>query len=130
MSGDCFRCVVSNEAGEVVSGGAVLTVFTPIPASIVKQPELANVPVGQPATFTLVAKGDPTPDFVWQFYNVKSARWEELKDNSIYAGVHSASLVVNSATMNMSGDLFRCRVGNGFPPEPLVSSVVVLTIKK
>ena len=114
MNGDQFRCVVSNAAGTATSGVGLLTVAPPpVPPTIVTDPSPQSVTVGQTATFSVSATGTPTLTYVWQRLAAGSGTWVTLSTTSIYSGVSTAILSVNSTTVAMTGDSFRCVVANG-----------------
>ncbi len=71
MSGDQFRCVVTNTAGAVTSNPATLTVGA-IPA-INTQPVSITVTAGQTATFTVVASGTAPLSYQWSLYGTPVA---------------------------------------------------------
>ncbi|MBI2514186.1 MAG: immunoglobulin domain-containing protein [Opitutae bacterium] len=65
MSGDRFRCVVSNVAGSVTSVEATLTVL-PAPPQITTKPLSRALAVGQSATFNVAATGSGTLNYQWR----------------------------------------------------------------
>jgi hypothetical protein len=83
--------------------------------------------VGESATFTAAASGDPAPSYHWQRKPVGSATWSDLVEGTTYTGVATASLVVTNLTLAMGGDAFRVRAFNGVPPDA-VSDPALLTV--
>ncbi len=64
MSGDRFRCVVSNSSGSATSNAAALTVTSgPL---ITQQPGDAAVTAGQPATLSVAATGNGALTYQWR----------------------------------------------------------------
>ena len=59
-----YTVVVTNAAGTVTSAAAVLTVNAP--PVITAQPANQSVVVGQTATFSVTATGNPTPTYQWR----------------------------------------------------------------
>ncbi len=59
-----YTVVVTNPAGTVTSAAAVLTVNAP--PVITAQPANQSVVVGQTATFSVTATGNPTPTYQWR----------------------------------------------------------------
>ncbi|MEZ5414237.1 MAG: immunoglobulin domain-containing protein [Opitutaceae bacterium] len=65
MSGDRFRCVVTNYLGSATSSPATLTV-NPLAPSFTTHPVSQQKTVGSSVTFTAAATGQPTPTYQWQ----------------------------------------------------------------
>lgn len=68
MSGDKFRCLVSNTAGVVTSNEVTLTVGTS--PSITTQPAPVTVAAGHDASLTVVATGTAPLAYQWSRYGV------------------------------------------------------------
>lgn len=113
-NGKTFRCVVSNTAGSVTSGPAVLTVMALIPPTITQQPVNDTVIVGQTATFTVVANGSAPLSYQWK------------KNGSNISGATSASYTTPAATSGDNGAAFRCVVSN--PAGSATSAQAILTV--
>ena len=78
-----FRVIVSNPAGAVTSASAVLTVTAPAVAPVFSaQPGPATVRVGESASFSANATGNPAPTLQWQ------------KDGASIPGATSASYAI------------------------------------
>ncbi len=60
-----YAIVVSNPAGSVTS--AVVTLTVRVPAHIVQSPTNATALEGEPASFSVVAEGDPELGYQWYF---------------------------------------------------------------
>jgi len=71
---------------------------------------------GGGATFAVVAIGAAPLSYQWQREAAGSQVWANLAEGAPYSGVSTASLSVSGATAAMSGDHFRCLVGNGSDP--------------
>jgi len=117
-----------------------LTTFTPIPAFIINLPTGDNVLVGQTATFTAQANGDPKPTYQWLIRtnvpdftlpNGTKIDASELTDGRPYYGTHSPTLTVQNTTLKMNGEEFVCVVGNGYEgPTSLLTNWVDLQVWK
>lgn len=73
---------------------------------ITQQPQTALLPVGQDATFSVLADGTPAPDYQW---------FVKLKGGSSFTeivGETTSSLTITAVTENASGNQYRCRVSN------------------
>ena len=71
LSGDQFRCVVTNELGSVTSRVASVTILA-LPV-IVQQPTNLTVIVGKAASFSITAGGTPPLSYQWLKGGVKIA---------------------------------------------------------
>ncbi|MHB8519925.1 MAG: immunoglobulin domain-containing protein, partial [Limisphaerales bacterium] len=112
MSGDQFRCLVSNIHGSVTSAPpAVLTVEV-APPTILMEPGTQAVAPGQDAVFTIMAIGAPLPTYQWLRQPAGSTVWTNLADDLTYQGSGTSQLTVSKTTTAMSGDQFRCLVSN------------------
>lgn len=115
-SGAQFSVVVSNGAGSVTSGNAVLTVNAAIVApAIATQPQSVSVTAGQPATFSVVATGTAPLAYQWRRNGVD------------IAGATSASYTTPATTAGDSGAVFTVRVSNAAPTAAL-SDGATLTV--
>ena len=78
--------------------------------------QLGNITttLGQPATFFVVGAGSPPLTFQWQRIpsGSTSTTWSNLSNSTTYGGAATSTLVVNGTTTSMTGDQFRCVVGN------------------
>jgi len=82
-NGFLFRAEFTNSAGIATSSSATLTVNSggPVAPSVTQNPSNRTVAAGQPASFTALANGEPTPTVQWQvstdgganFSNIPSA---------------------------------------------------------
>jgi len=111
--GAIFSVAVSNEFGNAVSAGAVLTVR--IPAYIATQPESLAVNVGQTATFTVVAGGLAPLTYQWR------------RNGEDIPGAAAASYTTPATSAGDDGAVFSVRVANS--AGNAVSSGAVLTVR-
>ncbi len=73
--------------------------------AIDEQPVDQAVSQGDDATFTIAATGTPQPTYQWQV-STNGAQWNDI------AGAVGASLTVEDATQDQSGNQYRCVVTN------------------
>gem|GEM_PF-3424047 len=111
-SGALFSVVVTNSHGSVTSGDATLTVASP--PSITTQPLPKTVTEGQPATFSVVAAGSPTPSYQWRRNGVN------------ISGATNSSYTLSSATALDDGAQFSVLVTNA--NGAALSGTVTLTV--
>ncbi|MDB6169166.1 MAG: hypothetical protein JWM88_2030 [Verrucomicrobia bacterium] len=67
MTGDQYRCLVSNTGGSTTTNAATLTVNQP--PTVTTQPVNATASVGQTVSFTVVAAGTAPLSYQWQKYS-------------------------------------------------------------
>ncbi len=98
-NGRTFRCVVSNSAGTITSGSAVLTVLA-APPGITQEPRDTTLNEGQTAIFSVTVDGVPPITFQWQ------------RDSMNIAGATNATYTTSPVVFADSGARFRCVVSN------------------
>lgn len=81
----------------------VQTVCTSKPI-ITQQPTNKTCCVNQNTSFTLTATNVAT--YQWQIWT--GTKFDNLTNNSTYSGVNSNTLVINSVTQSMNGNIYRC----------------------
>jgi sugar lactone lactonase YvrE len=109
-----YMAIATNSAGSAISNSAALTVTAPVPspALFTTQPTAQTVSNSQRAVFTVAAGGNPAPTYQWQRLPAGSATWENLSDGGSYHGVATNTLTVDTTTVAMAGDQFRCLIAN------------------
>ena len=93
-----------------LANASLATTGAPI---VTAQRENVATTAGQAATLAVAADGVPPLSYQWQREPAGTATWAALTDNATDQGSSAADLVVNHATLAMSGDAFRCVVSNG-----------------
>jgi alpha-tubulin suppressor-like RCC1 family protein len=84
-----YTVTVSNSAGTVTSQAAILTVhFAP---AIMTQPQSQTLYLGQSATFTVLARGNPAPTYQWK------------KNGTVINGMTGATYIISSPSITDSG---------------------------
>jgi hypothetical protein len=97
-NGAVFTVVVTNSAGTATSNGATLTVNSA--PQITTQPASRTVTVGQTATFTVVASGNPAPTYQWK------------KGGTAISGATSASYTTPATVIGDNGTTFTVVITN------------------
>jgi endoglucanase len=100
-----YSVVVSNSHGNVTSSTATLTVnTTPSAPNITAQPQNREVAVGDTATFTVTATGNPAPDYQWRHgtTNVGTNSSTLTLPNVQTANAGSYSVVVSNSQGNVT----------------------------
>jgi probable HAF family extracellular repeat protein len=99
QNGNTYRAVFKNSVGTANTSAATLTVQS---APVVKtNPSDQTVTVGQTATFTAAASGNPTPTVQWQVSSDGGKTFTNL------SGATSTTLKLNNATAAMNGNEYR-----------------------
>lgn len=114
MSGDQFRCVVTNTLGSATSDTASLLVTPLVVApTVVLAPESKSVSVGDVVSFAVTAAGTGPLSYRWSARS-GSGPWVDLAADTSgrYTGATSSILVVSQTTVSMSGDQFTCTISN------------------
>src|SRR6202046_4394683 len=99
-SGSQYRAVFTNASGSATTTAATLTVNAANNApAITTNPSNVTVTTGATATFTAAASGSPTPTVQWQV-SAGGGAFTNL------AGATSATLIITSTTVAMSGNKY------------------------
>jgi alpha-tubulin suppressor-like RCC1 family protein len=119
-SGDQFRAVYKNVAGEATSKAATLTVHK-APA-VTKQPASVTVEEGQNAVFEATASGSPAPTLKWETSANGGTTWTAV------AGGTKNQLTVENAKTSISGHQYRATFTN--VAGKATSEAATLTVQK
>jgi len=103
-SGDEYRAVFKNVAGQATSKAATLTVQR-LPA-VTKDPASVTVEEGQGASFEAAASGFPAPTVQWEVSTNAGSTWSQIK------GATSGQLTIASAKTSENGNEFRAAFTN------------------
>jgi hypothetical protein len=114
-SGNSYTVEVSNKAAAAMSNAAILTVQPPLAApTITGQPMATTVTAPGTATFTVVAVGNPAPQYQWQLGGVD------------IPGATSATYTTGATSLALNGGSYSCNVSNSLGNTP--SAAAVLTV--
>jgi len=112
--GSSYRVVITNAAGSINSNAAILTVH--VAPAITGQPSAQSVVVGQTATFSVTATGNPAPSYQWRKNGLNVA-----------SGGTSASYTTPVTILGDDGSTFDVVVSNGIG-SPVISVAATLTV--
>ncbi|XP_062515048.1 uncharacterized protein LOC134190608 [Corticium candelabrum] len=93
-----YSCNATNTLGYNISAAANVVVYTATP-TFVRQPEGGIIHIGDPFTFTCIAKGVPIPEYTW------------YKSNKLLVGATSTTLQIKTAGVSDS-TFYYCKVTN------------------
>lgn len=113
MDGGRYRVIAGNSAGTIISDTAILTVVTPPPPTIATQPSSKTVQEGGNVSFNVVASGQGTLAYQWQF------------NEQNLPGATSSTLNLNGVKLNTAG---RYRVLVSSQYGVTISDTVSLTV--
>ena len=128
--GDTFMCECKDldfypDAGSwlnsdsvILSVTDVIELFIPI---ITTQPTDKEIVEGSSAEFTVIANGNPIPEYEWQEFI--ASLWESLDDNASFSGTKTNTFTVINPPSSTIDRSFRCHVTNseGFIDTDIVS---------
>jgi hypothetical protein len=102
QSGDEYRAIFMNSAGEVETSAATLTVREkPVAPAVTKQPVSVELLEGREATFEASASGAPAPTVQWEVSTNKGVSW------SLVGGATSHQLKIADTNTSENGDEYR-----------------------
>jgi sugar lactone lactonase YvrE len=108
MTGDQFRCVVTNTIGPVTTNPAILSV---VAVDITAEPQNQVVIGSHTANFSVQVSG-ANLDYKWQDSTDGGTTWTELADNGTYSGVTTPLLTVSNPSSAQSGYEYECVITN------------------
>ncbi|MDY6954199.1 MAG: hypothetical protein SWE60_22060, partial [Thermodesulfobacteriota bacterium] len=119
-NGAVFRCVVSDPDGAVYTDPATLTVL--MAPLIITEPEDQTVTVGQRATFSVIATGNPALVYQW-FMGPTGGPYTAIP------GATRSSYRTMPTTMADDQTEFYCNVSNSVLPAGVDTTIVTLTVE-
>ncbi len=120
-TGTRYRVVVSDMRGVLNGNPATLTVTAaPAAPTLTTQPADITVTVGQPATFTVVANGVPTPTYQWRRRSSATGAFTEI------AGATGTTLTLATTAHSDSGAQYVVAVTNSVAT--VTSNPAILTV--
>ncbi len=106
VSGNVYEAIFNNSAGNATTNTVTLTVKAPTAPVITANPSNQTVTVGQNATFTASATGNPTPTVQWQVSS------DGGKTFSNISGATNTTLKLTSVTPSMNGNEYQAVFSN------------------
>ncbi|MBK8477511.1 MAG: immunoglobulin domain-containing protein [Opitutaceae bacterium] len=124
MSGNEYRCTVSNTTGVATSDVVTLTV-TPAPVVITSQPASKSVVAGTNTTFTVNATGTTPITYQWKV-TANGTEWTAITNAAPYSDATTAELKITAVPKSLTGYGYRCIVTNA--AGAVTSTTAVLTV--
>ena len=112
-TGDEYRAVFSNSQGLAYSNPATLTISaTTSKPSVTVQPSNQSVAVGNSASFSSAASGNPTPTVQWQVSSTGGNSWSALvngaqSDGSSVSGATTGAVTISNAQLDENDYQYR-----------------------
>lgn len=109
MNGYLYRCIVNNTCGADTSLAVTLTVTS----QIIQTDPVSTVDCEfEDVLFRVVVSGTGWT-FLWQESDDMGSTWVDLSDGAVFSGTDTDTLSITSITMSLTGNMYRCLVGNG-----------------
>jgi hypothetical protein len=124
QSGNEYRAVFTNVAGEATSTASTLTVSVrPEAPNVTISPASQTVVAGHGASFTAAATGVPTPTVEWQVSTDSGAHWSNAGEGetSTEKGLTTSTLAIAAVSAAQDGDEYRAVFSNGTPPRAVTA---------
>lgn len=121
--GTRYRVVVGNSGGSLTSDTALLTVnAAPVLPAFTAQPGDASVFAPDPATFSVVATGTPTPTLQWQLSADGGGTWTDI------SGATGSSYTTPATSSGDSGARYRVVATNSVGPTTSAAATLTVTV--
>jgi hypothetical protein len=122
-NGNRYRVVVANNEGTVYSDYALLSVYAaPAAPEFTLHPINADVVMGETATFTVAASGNPAPTIHWQVSTDDGTTWADIP---LAIG---ETLTLTGVLLGDSGNQYRAVAVNSEAPAGINSYSAALTV--
>lgn len=121
MNGWGYRCVITGTCFPTVISNSVSLAITPLP-SITSNPTDQTSCFNTTSTFTVY--GFAT-SYQWQEFT--GTVWTNMSNIGVYAGVNTNVLTINNTPASLSGNMYRCILGTGCPPN-VTTTAATLTV--
>lgn len=119
-----YRCnVTSSACGNTIASNCVtLTVIPPV--TITQQPVNAERCSGSNATFSVAGSSSQTISYQWQLSTDGGSSYANI------SGANTATYSVSNTTVTMSGNRYRCQLGNTGCTALTTSASAILTVRQ
>ncbi len=111
LNGADFRLTATNVGGTAASNPATLTVTTTAP-SFTAHPQNRTAVVGNTATFSAAATGNPAPTYQWQYSTDGGTTWNAAANGPQFSGATTPTLTVAQLAVSMTGTQYQLVAAN------------------
>lgn len=119
FDGYWYRCCIGNTAGYITTAEGQLSVI--VMPSVASQPKSLAIGAGEVATFSFTISGDAS-SYQWQVLPNGESAWTNVPENG-NAAVYSVI-----ADLSMSGNRYRCLIGNILNNTKIKTKTVTLAV--
>jgi len=120
LSGNLYRCVLTNSCGATATSEAALLSVSGVTA-ITASPQDLSVCEGNSATFQVTAAG-ASLTYQWQLSTNGGASWSAI------TGATAAQYIISNTTTALNGNLYRCIVNGTCTPGTATSQAASITV--
>jgi hypothetical protein len=120
LSGNLYRCVLTNDCGATATTNAALLSVSGVTA-VTASPQDLSVCEGNAATFQVTAAG-ASLTYQWQLSTDGGTSWSAI------AGATAAQYVISNTTTSLNGNRYRCVVNGTCTPGTATSASATLTV--
>jgi hypothetical protein len=120
LSGNLYRCVLTNSCGATATSDAALLSVSGV-TSVTASPQDLSVCEGSAATFQITAAG-ASLTYQWQRSTNGGVSWTDL------SGATSAQYIISNTTVSMDGYRYRCVVNGTCTPGTATSQPATLSV--
>jgi hypothetical protein len=120
LSGNLYRCVLTNDCGATATTNAALLSVSGVTA-VTASPQDLSVCEGSSATFQVTAAG-ASLTYQWQRSTDGGSSWSAI------AGATASQYIISNVTTSLNGSRYRCVVNGTCTPGTATSAAAVLSV--
>jgi len=124
MSGDQYRCVITNICGSVNTTAATLTVNSSV--TVTTDPVNSTICEGTGTSFTAAAGGSGL-SYQWEVSTNGGTSWSNVTNSAVYSGATTPTLTLTNTPPSLNGNRYRCNISSP-PCTPGITASALLTV--
>lgn len=124
MSGDQYRCVITNTCGSVNTTAATLTVNSSV--TVTTDPVNSTICEGTGTSFTAAAGGSGL-SYQWEVSTNGGTTWSNVTNSAVYSGATTPTLTLTNTPPSLNGNRYRCNISSP-PCTPGITASALLTV--
>lgn len=124
MSGDQYRCVITNTCGSVNTTAATLTVNSSV--TVTTDPVNSTICEGTGTSFTAAAGGSGL-SYQWEVSTNGGTSWSNVTNSAVYSGATTPTLTLTNTPPSLNGNRYRCNISSP-PCTPGITASALLTV--